>query len=74
MQIELSLARAAIERRDDAGMAIALDRISAWLQKLQPSTLATDRKRISELKAISLQVDAPLSGSTLQQLHALRGQ
>lgn len=74
MQIELSLARAAIERRDDAGMATALQRIDAWLQKLQPSTLANDRKRIGEIKAIALQVDAPLSGSTLQQLHALRGQ
>ncbi len=74
MQVELSLARAAVERRDDKGMATALDRIDAWLQKLQPSKLAADRKRISELKAISLQVDAPLSGSTLQQLRALRGQ
>lgn len=73
MQIELSLARAAIERRDDAGMAIALARIDAWLQKLQPSRLAADRKRIGELKGIKLQIDAPLSGSTLQQLHALRG-
>ncbi len=74
MQIELSLARVAIERRDEAGMATALDRTSAWLQKLQPSKLATDRKRIIEIKRIALQVDAPLSGSTLQQLHALRGQ
>lgn len=74
MQVELSLARAAIERRDAARMAIALDRIDAWLQKLQPSKLAADRKRISELKAITLQVDAPLSGSTLQQLRTLRGQ
>ncbi len=74
MQIELSLARAAIERRDDAGLATALERIDAWLQKLQPSKLATDRKRIGELKANSLQVDAPLSGSTLQQLRAMRGQ
>lgn len=74
MQVELSLARAAVERRDDAGMATALDRIDAWLKKLQPSKLAADRKRISELKAISLQVEVPLSGSTLQQLRALRGQ
>lgn len=74
MQVELSLARAAVERRDDAGMATALDRIDAWLQKLQPSKLVADRKRISELKAISLQVEVPLSGSTLQQLRALRGQ
>lgn len=74
MQVELSLARAAAERRDDAGMATALGRIDAWLEKLQPSKLAADRKRISELKAITLQVDAPLSGSTLQQLRALRGQ
>jgi len=73
-QVELSLARAAAERRDDAGMAIALDRINAWLEKLQPSKLVADRKRIGELKAITLQVDAPLSGSTLQQLRALRGQ
>ncbi len=74
MQVELSLARAAVERRDDAGVATALDRITAWLQKLQPSKLALDRKRIDELKAITLKVDAPLSGSTLQQLRALRGQ
>jgi uroporphyrin-3 C-methyltransferase len=74
MQVELSLARAAIERRDNPGMATALDRIEAWLQKLQPSKLAADRKRISELKALTLQIDAPLSGSTLQQLRALRGQ
>lgn len=74
MQVELSLARAAVERRDDAGMLTALERIDAWLQKLQPSALAAERKRIDELKAISLQVDAPLSGSTLQQLRALRGQ
>ncbi len=74
MQVELSLARAAVERRDDAGMLIALARIDAWLQKLQPSDLAAERRRIGELKAVSLQVDAPLSGSTLQQLRALRGQ
>ncbi len=74
MQIELSLARAAIERRDDAGMATALERVDAWLQKLQPLKLATERNRIGELKAVALNVDAPLSGSTLQQLRALRGQ
>ena len=74
MQVELSLARAAAERRDDAGMATALERIDAWLEKLQPPKLAADRKRIGELKASTLQVDAPLSGSTLQQLRALRGQ
>lgn len=74
MQVEMSLARAAVERRDDAGLAIALDRIDAWLQKLQPSKLADDRKRIGQLKALRLRVDAPLSGSTLQQLRALRGQ
>lgn len=74
MQVELSLARAAIERRDDAGTATALDRIDAWLQKLEPTGLAADRTRIAELKAHTLRVDAPLSGSTLQQLRALRGQ
>ena len=74
MQVELSLARVAAERRDDVGMATALDRIDAWLEKLQPSRLSADRKRIGELKATPLQVDTPLSGSTLQQLRALRGQ
>ena len=74
MQVELSLARVAAERRDDVGMATALDRIDAWLEKLQPSRLSADRKRIGELKATPLQVDAPLSGSTLQELRALRGQ
>jgi uroporphyrin-3 C-methyltransferase len=74
MQVELSLARAAIARRDDAGLASALDRVDAWLRKLQPAQLASDRKRIDELKGIRLRVAAPLSGSTLQQLRTLRGQ
>ena len=74
MQVEVSLARAAIERRDDTGMKQALGRIDRWLQKLQPSELAADRKRIGELEAIELHVDAPLSGSTLHQLRTLRGQ
>ena len=39
MQVELSLARAAAERRDDAGMATALDRIEA---EYDPSVLIFD--------------------------------
>ncbi|MEO5628461.1 MAG: uroporphyrinogen-III C-methyltransferase [Thermomonas sp.] len=74
MQIELSLARAAVERRDDTGLASALGRIDGWLRRLQPARSARLRQRMSELRAISLRVDAPLAGSTLQQLRALRGQ
>lgn len=74
-QIELSLARAAVERRDAAGLASSLRRIDAWLQRLLAGspTLQQQRQVLGELRALSLSARAPLAGTTLQQLRTLRG-
>lgn len=76
LQVEATLARAAIERRDDAALDVALVRIDAGLQRLLAGSpgLAQKQRIVAELKALPLRVDSPLSGSTLQQLRALRGQ
>lgn len=73
--IELSLARAAVERRDQAGLASALARIDGWLQRLLAGSpqLAAQRRLLAELRTLPLRADAPLAGSTLEQLRALRG-
>ena len=75
LQIELALARAALERDDAAGFKAALDRMQAWLPRLWPDTPQLRRQR-AELEALGLmplQSDAPVLGSTLQQLRLLRG-
>ncbi|MGV8959754.1 MAG: hypothetical protein ACOH1V_05140 [Stenotrophomonas sp.] len=74
LQIELSLARAALERGDTPGYRRALDRIGQWLPRLWPDSPAL-RQRQTELKALrdtDLQPVLPELGSTLQQLRALR--
>jgi len=74
-QIELSLARAAVERRDKAGLAITLGRIDNGLQRLLAGSpnLTKQRGLIDELRVLSLRAGSPLAGTTLQQLRALRG-
>ena len=76
LQVEASLARAAIERRDAASFASALRRIDDGLQRLLAGSPALSRKRriVGELQALPLRADSPLAGSTLQQLRTLRGQ
>ena len=69
-------ARAAIERRDGAALAIAATRIDGGLQRLLAgsSLLAQKRRTATDLRAFPLRVDSPLAGTTLQQLRALRGE
>ena len=76
LQVETSLARAAIERRDGASFLSALKRIDDGLQRLLAGSPALARKRriIGELQVLPLHAESPLAGSTLQQLRALRGQ
>ena len=76
LQVEASLARAAIERRDQAALVSAAARIETGLQRLLAGSpgLAQKRRIAAELKSIPLHADSPLAGSTLQQLRALRGQ
>ena len=76
LQVEFSLARAAVERRDIAGLRHALARIDGWLQRLLAGSpgLPQKRRQLAELKALPLRMESPLAGTTLQQLRALRGQ
>lgn len=73
LQLELTLARAALERRDDAAFDAALGRIDAWLTRLWPPSKALRRQRdaIRELRDMPLRLDAPELGSTLVQLRRL---
>lgn len=74
LQLELSLARAAAERRDEAGFKAALARSRDGLGRLWPSSSALDA-RAAELDAIAAQplsLSVPTLGSTLQQLRQLR--
>lgn len=75
LQVELSLARAALERRDAAGYAIALARLEEGLRRVLAGSpaLAPQLRAVAELRGLPLRADAPLAGSTLQQLRALRG-
>lgn len=74
LQLEISLARAAAERRDDAGFRIALRRVDVWLAQLvtQPATLQADRTRLHEIAAMPLSLSLPTLGTTLAQLRQLR--
>ncbi len=74
LQIELSLARAALERGDPSDFRAALDRVDAWLQRLWPDG-AERRKLRSELASMRsrpLRSAVPELGTTLEQLRLLR--
>jgi len=74
LNLELALARAALERRDETSFRGTLTRIIATLQRLYPES-ATRQAQISQLHALhdlQLRLDMPVLGSTLEQLRALR--
>ena len=75
LQVEFSLARAAIERRDANGLHHALARIDGWMQRLLAGSPGLPQKRrlLAELRAQPLRMESPLAGTSLQQLRALRG-
>lgn len=74
LQVEISLARAALERNDEAAWRAALARIDDWLPRLWPDS--PERRQVhAQLRTLQA-VSAPRPtelGSTLQQLRALRG-
>lgn len=74
LQLELTLARVAAERRDATGYNAALARADAWLDRLWPDS-AWRRERHGELLQLrrqALSPDLPTLGTTLQQLRTLR--
>lgn len=74
LQLDLSLARAALERRDQAAWHAALRRVERGLERLYPGApaLAAHRRTLAQLRDFALRVELPLAGSTLQQLRAQR--
>jgi uroporphyrin-3 C-methyltransferase len=74
LELELTLARAAAERRDAAAWHEALDRAGAWLRRLWPDSpqRKTLEARLAALRDMPLAASVPVLGSTLQQLQALR--
>lgn len=74
LQIEVSLARAALERGDAEGFSRALRRLDSWLVRLWPDSpaLRTQRKALADLGKAPLRPDMPELGSTLRQLQAMR--
>jgi uroporphyrin-3 C-methyltransferase len=74
LQLELSLARAAAERRDTAGYRAALVRARGWLARLWPPSPALQRQQaqLDALAALPLSLSVPTLGTTLQQLRQMR--
>ena len=74
LELELSLARAAAERRDAAGYRAALVRAQAWLARLWPPSPALQRQQaqLDALAALPLSLSVPALGTTLEQLRQMR--
>ena len=74
LQLEISLARAAAERRDANGYRIALQRADAWLMRLLPASPAREqrRRRLEGIAALPLSLSLPTLGTTLTQLRQSR--
>lgn len=73
LQLEMTLARAAVERRDAPAFRAALARADGWLLRLWPNSPALRQRRaqLSALRQLPLQLDVPGLGSTREQLQAL---
>lgn len=75
MQLEITLARAALERRDAAAYRTALARVDAWITRLWPDSAErrARREKLRTLRTLPLALRLPVLGSSLQQLRTLRG-
>ncbi|MGY1426018.1 uroporphyrinogen-III C-methyltransferase [Lysobacter sp. A289] len=74
LQLEITLARAAAERRDVEGYRSALARAGLWLDRLPAAADETRARRIAldEIAAMPLSLSLPTLGTTLNQLNQLR--
>ena len=74
LQVELTLARAALERGDVDGFHTALNRSAMWIARLWPDSPESRkvRQELDEMREAPLQPQSPLVDSTLLQLRALR--
>jgi len=74
LRLELTLARAAAERRDAPGHAAALARAAGWLPRLWPPSSERDawQRELDAIAAMPLRLELPELGTTLGQLRARR--
>ena len=74
LQLELTLAQAAAERRDRDGYREALARADGWTTRLWPDSpqLRERRALLRELRGLPLAIELPTLGTTLDQLRAMR--
>jgi uroporphyrin-III C-methyltransferase len=74
LELELSLARATLERRDEDAFRRVLARIDGWTTRLWPPSPArqAQRARLRALQRQSLVLDIPTLGTTLEALRRLR--
>lgn len=70
LQLELTLARAAIERGDASARDAALNRIEHWAQRRWPDSpgLRAQRAELQALRKLPMQAEDTALGSTLQHL------
>lgn len=74
LQLELSLARSAAERRDTGGYRQALLRAAQAMNRLWPESPARQarHRQLQALSALPLSLSVPTLGSTLDQLRQMR--
>lgn len=74
LQLELTLAQAAVERRDRVGFRAAVARADRWLPRLWPDSadLRLRSASLRKLGSMPLRIDLPTLGTTLAQLQAMR--
>ena len=75
LQLELALARSAIERRDVPALQAALQRADHWILRLWPASPPREslRRELQSLRSAPLALQLPTLGSTLEQLRTMRG-
>ena len=74
LQLEASLARAALERGDQQNWALALGRINDWVVRLWPDSPARQRQlqSLQQMRSTPLALGSAELGSTLRQMRQLR--
>ncbi|MDB6163803.1 MAG: hypothetical protein JWL98_1235 [Xanthomonadaceae bacterium] len=75
LQLELTLARAAVERRDESMFRVAVARADGWMTRLWPDSPQRRARRVQlqALGRLPLVLALPTLGSTRQQLQSLGG-
>jgi len=74
LRLEFTVARLALERRDERAFAASLARVDGWLPRLLPpgAALQQRRQQLAALKDQPLRIELPVLGTSLDALRRLR--